>query len=166
MTRRIGRHRCYLYGYKRPLLRRGTPPPPCFCWTSHNLRKGAASDAYAIKVRLTDIRYAGGWSTISTVLESKYVDFTMRPTKAALLFFGYLKKDAPAYEPRSGYVPRRPDAYIRKHGCDRSLDDKKARQETRQRPQSSLLVSPIRHVQAAGKASSNFRAQGLSLRRL
>ncbi len=24
---------------------------------------------------------------------SKYVDFTMRPTKAALLFFGYLKKD-------------------------------------------------------------------------
>jgi hypothetical protein len=28
--------------------------------------------------------------------ESKYVDFTIRPTKAALLFFGYLKKDAHA----------------------------------------------------------------------
>ena len=48
---------------------------------------------YAIKVRLNDIRYAGGWFTKSTVLEFKYVDFTMRPTKAALLFFGYLKKD-------------------------------------------------------------------------
>ena len=30
-------------------------------------------------------------------MESKYVDFTMRPTnKAALLFFGYLKKNCPA----------------------------------------------------------------------
>jgi hypothetical protein len=29
-------------------------------------------------------------------LDSKYVDFTMKPTKAALLFFGYLKKDSPA----------------------------------------------------------------------
>jgi hypothetical protein len=45
---------------------------------------------------LTDIRYAGGWSTNSMVLESKYIDFTMRPTHAALLFFGYLKKDTPS----------------------------------------------------------------------
>ncbi len=75
----------------------GHEPPPGLCWTSHILRKGAASAAYAIKVRLSDIRYAGGWSTNSTVLESKYVDFiTMRPTKAALLFFGYQKKDSPA----------------------------------------------------------------------
>ncbi len=51
-------------------------------------RKGAASVAYAIKVRLTDIGYAGGWYTSSTLLESKYVNFTMMPTKAALLFFG------------------------------------------------------------------------------
>jgi hypothetical protein len=35
-------------------------PPLGFCWTSHILRKEAASAAYAIKVRLTDIRYAGG----------------------------------------------------------------------------------------------------------
>jgi hypothetical protein len=27
-------------------------------------------------------------------MASKYMDFTMRPPKAALLFFGYLKKDA------------------------------------------------------------------------
>ena len=74
----------------------GHEPPPGFCWTSHSLRKGAASAAYAIRVRLDDIRYAGGWSTKSTVLEAKYVDFTMKPTKAALLFFGYMKKDCPS----------------------------------------------------------------------
>ncbi len=28
----------------------------------------------------------------STVLESKYIDFKMRPMHAALLLFGYLKK--------------------------------------------------------------------------
>ncbi len=73
----------------------GHAPPQGLCWTFHNLRKGAASAAYALQVILTDIRYAGGWSTISTVLESKYVDFTMRPAKAAFLFFGYLKKVTP-----------------------------------------------------------------------
>ncbi len=61
--------------------------------TFQNLRKGVASVVYAIKAPLTDIRYAGGWSTNSTVLESKYIDFTMRPTQAALFFFGYLEKD-------------------------------------------------------------------------
>ena len=35
-------------------------PPAGFAWTSHSLRKGAASAAYAIGARLTDIRYAGG----------------------------------------------------------------------------------------------------------
>ena len=34
--------------------------PAGFAWTSHNLRKGAASAAYTIGARLTDIRYAGG----------------------------------------------------------------------------------------------------------
>jgi hypothetical protein len=72
----------------------GHSPPPGFCWTSHNLRKGAASAAYAIKVRLTDIRYAWGWSTSSPVMESKYVHCAMGPIKAALLFFGYPKKDS------------------------------------------------------------------------
>ncbi len=57
------------------------------------MHKGGASATYAIKVPLTDIRYARGWSTNSTDLESKYIDFTMRATHAALLFFSYLKKD-------------------------------------------------------------------------
>ncbi len=72
-----------------------TPPPEGLSWTSHSLRKGVASAANAIGVRLTDIRYASEWSTNSTVLEAKYIDFAMLPTPAARLFFGYLCKDAP-----------------------------------------------------------------------
>ena len=52
-------------------------PPEGFTWTSHNLRKGAASAAHAIGARLTDIRFAGGWATTSNVFQLKYIDFTM-----------------------------------------------------------------------------------------
>ena len=62
-------------------------PPVGFAWTSHILRKGDASAAYAIGARLTGIRYAGGWSTNSTVLEEKYIGFTMKPSSAAWIFF-------------------------------------------------------------------------------
>ncbi len=71
-------------------------PPEGFSWTSHNLRKGVASASNAIGARLTDIRYAGGWSTNSTVLEAKYINFAMLPTPATRLFFGYLCKNAPS----------------------------------------------------------------------
>ena len=67
-----------------------------FSWTSHSLRKGAASAANDIKAPLNDIRYAEGWSTSSTVLESKYIDFSMAPSNAAYIFFGHLKRDTPA----------------------------------------------------------------------
>ena len=70
-------------------------PPEGFSWTSHSLRKGSASAANAIGVRLTDIRYAGGWSTNSTVLEAKYIDFAMQPTPAAWIFFGWLFRSGP-----------------------------------------------------------------------
>ncbi len=43
----------------------------------------------------TDIRYSGGWSTNSNVLEAKYIDFAMAPSKAAYIFFGHLKRDKP-----------------------------------------------------------------------
>jgi hypothetical protein len=62
-------------------------PPEGFNWTSHSLRKRAASAALAIGARLTDIRFAGGWATTSNVLEAKYIDFTMHPSPAARLFF-------------------------------------------------------------------------------
>ena len=63
--------------------------------TSHSLRKGDAYAANAIGALLPGIRYVGGWSTISTVLEAKYIDFAMLPTPAARLFFGYHCKGAP-----------------------------------------------------------------------
>ncbi len=49
---------------------------------------GAASTTNAINVPLNDILYAGGWSTISTVLEAMYIDFGMSPSKATYIFFG------------------------------------------------------------------------------
>jgi hypothetical protein len=54
-----------------------------FDWTSQSLRKGVASAAYAIGARLTDVHYARGWSTNSTVLKAKYIDFTLIPSLAA-----------------------------------------------------------------------------------
>ncbi len=71
------------------------PPPAGLAWTSHSLRKGDVSAAYAIGARLANIRYAGGWSTNSTVLEAKYIHFTMRVSPAACIFFGYLYKGRP-----------------------------------------------------------------------
>ena len=70
-------------------------PPTGFSWTSHNLWKRAASDAYALGARFMDILYASWWSTNSTVLESKYIDFRMQPYKEARLLFGFLCKVAP-----------------------------------------------------------------------
>jgi hypothetical protein len=70
-------------------------PVICFSSTFHNLCKRVASVAYALKVPLTKIRYAGGDSTNFIALESKYMDYTLRPTHAALLFFIYVKKDIP-----------------------------------------------------------------------
>lgn len=71
----------------------GLRPPAGFNWLSHSLRKGAASAAHAIAVMLTVIRFMGGWATTSTVLEAKYIDYAMRPSAAAYLFFGHLRRD-------------------------------------------------------------------------
>jgi hypothetical protein len=71
-------------------------PPEGFAWTSHSLRKGSASAANAIGVQLPDIRYTGGWSTNSNVLEEKSIDFSMQPTPAAWIFFGWLHKGEPS----------------------------------------------------------------------
>jgi len=73
----------------------GNIPPKSFSWTSHSLRKGAASAANSIKVPLNEIRYSGGWSTNSNILDAKYIDIAMAPSKAAYIFFGHLKRDKP-----------------------------------------------------------------------
>jgi hypothetical protein len=33
---------------------------------------------------------------ISTVLEAKYIDFGMPPSKASYIFFGHMKRDIPS----------------------------------------------------------------------
>ncbi len=69
--------------------------PKGFAWTSHTLRKSSASAANAIGVQLPAIRYTGGWSTHTIVLEEKYIDFSMQPTPSAWTFFGWLHKGGP-----------------------------------------------------------------------
>jgi hypothetical protein len=72
----------------------GAAPPPGYTWTSHSLRKGAASAARAIRVTLDVIRYFGGWAKNSDVVND-YVDPSVRPSPAASFFFGWLLEDAP-----------------------------------------------------------------------
>ena len=81
-------------------------PPSDFRWTSHSLRKGAALATNAIEAPLNDIRYAGGWSTNSSVLEAKYIDFAMAPSYAAYIFFGHLKRDTPTAREDEQQMPQ------------------------------------------------------------
>eukprot|EP00873_Tetraselmis_striata_P021473 jgi/Tetstr1/441737/TSEL_029960.t1 len=68
----------------------GARPPTGFKWTSHSLRKGAASAASCVGVPLPAIKHMGDWSKNSEVVTGKYIDPTMRPTPAAWRFFGWL----------------------------------------------------------------------------
>eukprot|EP00873_Tetraselmis_striata_P041063 jgi/Tetstr1/461327/TSEL_006454.t1 len=61
----------------------GTP------WTSHSLRKGAASAANAIGTPLSHIRYQGGWGTNSNVV-LVYIDPNVLPSPGAWFFFGHI----------------------------------------------------------------------------
>eukprot|EP00873_Tetraselmis_striata_P000142 jgi/Tetstr1/420406/TSEL_011522.t2 len=56
----------------------GARPPTGFKWTSHSLRKGAASAASCIGVPLPAIKHMGDWSKNSDVVTGKYIDPTMR----------------------------------------------------------------------------------------
>eukprot|EP00873_Tetraselmis_striata_P022830 jgi/Tetstr1/443094/TSEL_031150.t1 len=71
-------------------LAAGARPPTGFKWTSHSLRKGAASAASCVGVPLPAIKHMGDWSKNSEVVTGKYIDPTMRPTPAAWRFFGWL----------------------------------------------------------------------------
>ncbi len=84
-----------------------SPPPTAdrFQLDIAQLTQGAAFAAHAIGAHLTDIRYAGGWSTNLTVLESKYIDFTMQPSEGARLFFGFLLKPYPREDVASPSTP-------------------------------------------------------------
>eukprot|EP00873_Tetraselmis_striata_P029579 jgi/Tetstr1/449843/TSEL_036906.t1 len=72
-------------------LAAGARPPTGVKWTSHSLRKGAASAASCIfGVPLPVIKHMGDWSKNSDVVTWKYIDPTMRPTPAAWRFLGWL----------------------------------------------------------------------------
>eukprot|EP00873_Tetraselmis_striata_P009924 jgi/Tetstr1/430188/TSEL_020019.t1 len=67
----------------------GVAPPAGTSWTSHSLRKGAASAANAIGVPLSRIRYQGGWATNSDVVLD-YIDPNVLPSPGARFFFGHI----------------------------------------------------------------------------
>jgi hypothetical protein len=79
------------------LLTFNTAAPPGFKWTSHGLRKGAASAASCIGAPLPVIKYMGAWAKNSSVTEGKYIDPTMTPTPAAWRFFGWLAPSPPLH---------------------------------------------------------------------
>eukprot|EP00873_Tetraselmis_striata_P036234 jgi/Tetstr1/456498/TSEL_043221.t1 len=64
-------------------------PPAGTSWTSHSLRKGAASAANAIGAPLSHIRYQGGWATNSDVVLN-YIDPNVLPSPGAWFFFGHI----------------------------------------------------------------------------
>jgi hypothetical protein len=79
------------------LLTINTSAPAGFKWTSHSLRKGAASAASCIGAPLPVIKYMDGWAKNSSVTEGKYIDPTMTPTHAAWRFFGWLTPSPPQH---------------------------------------------------------------------
>eukprot|EP00873_Tetraselmis_striata_P035869 jgi/Tetstr1/456133/TSEL_042902.t1 len=64
-------------------------PPAGTSWTSHILRKGAASATNAIGAPLSHIRYQGGWATNSDVVLD-YIDPNVLPSPGAWFFFGHI----------------------------------------------------------------------------
>ena len=78
-------------------------PPPGLKWTSHSLRKGAATCMNAIGVPLPTIRYWGGWARDSSVVHD-YIDPTVRPSPAAFQLFGWLIGRV-TYQPEPVVVP-------------------------------------------------------------
>jgi hypothetical protein len=64
-------------------------PPHGFSWTSHSLRKGAATSVYIIGVTLQKIKHFGGWATESSVVLD-YVDPTALAGRSEWFLFGWL----------------------------------------------------------------------------
>eukprot|EP00873_Tetraselmis_striata_P041482 jgi/Tetstr1/461746/TSEL_006836.t1 len=77
-------------------------PPAGTSWTSHSLRKGAASAANAIGAPLSHIRYQGGWATNSDVVLD-YIDPNVLPSPGAWFFFGHI---APSATSKSNRTPQ------------------------------------------------------------
>eukprot|EP00873_Tetraselmis_striata_P029386 jgi/Tetstr1/449650/TSEL_036718.t1 len=79
-------------------------PPPGFVWTSHSLRKGAATAAYAIGVVLQKIKHSGGWAQLSSVVLD-YINPTALPCAASWQLFGWLTPLDPSRPPTLPSTP-------------------------------------------------------------
>jgi hypothetical protein len=79
------------------LLTVNTSAPAGFKWTSHSLRKGAASAASCIGAPLPVIKCMGGWAKNNSVTEGKYIDPITTPTSVAWRFFGWLTPSPPQH---------------------------------------------------------------------
>mmetsp|Transcript_48387 Transcript_48387/g.113679 ORF Transcript_48387/g.113679 Transcript_48387/m.113679 type:complete len:329 (-) Transcript_48387:442-1428(-) len=63
-------------------------PPPGVSWTSHVIRRGAATYSLSVGVSLPYVMIFGGWSSLSSV--QVYFDHLVPRTYAAMHFFGHL----------------------------------------------------------------------------
>ena len=68
----------------------GVTPPEGYSYSSHSLRSGAASAAFAIGADIIRICYCGGWAQGSKAVFA-YVDLSWQPTADAEYFFAHLR---------------------------------------------------------------------------
>lgn len=85
---------------QRVLTRLKVCAPSGYTYTSHSLRKGAASAAFAVGVDIIRICYCGGWAQGSQVVFT-YIDMAFQASTDGEYFFGHLR---PAYTPPLGNV--------------------------------------------------------------
>ena len=71
------------------LKRTGINAPTGFKYTSHSVRKGAATAMHAIGVALSKICHFGGWAATSSAVHD-YIDPAYPASPAARCFFGWL----------------------------------------------------------------------------
>lgn len=71
----------------------GVEAPPGFYYSSHSLRKGAATAANSIDVGLIKICHYGNWSSKSDTVHD-YIDPSALPSAGARHFFGWLRADS------------------------------------------------------------------------
>ena len=64
--------------------------PEGYSYSSHSLRSGAASAAYAVGVDIIRICYGGGWAQGSQAVFA-YIDLSWQPSVDAEFFFGHLR---------------------------------------------------------------------------
>lgn len=81
---------------QRVLTVLGVEAPEGYSYSSHSLRSGAASAAFAVGVDIIRICYCGGWAQGSQAVHH-YIDPSWQASTAAEFFFGHLRHSGPQY---------------------------------------------------------------------